>query len=89
MATRALVLGNEIAVPTVAGSATSFAQATVIRVVNVSGSTGTIGVCTIVGAASTSFITIPDGNVTYLEKKSTDVCWATGTIRGAKVGFTN
>ena len=41
MATRALVLGNEIAVPTAAGSATSFAQATVIRVVNVSGSTGT------------------------------------------------
>ena len=87
--TRALVLGNEIAVPTVAGSATSFAQATVVRVVNVSGSTGTIGVCTIVGAASTSFITIPDGTVEYVEKKSTDVSYATGTLRGAKVGFTN
>ena len=54
MVTRALVLGNEIAVPTAAGSATSFAQATVIRVVNVSGSTGTIGVCTVVGAATTT-----------------------------------
>ena len=86
---RTLVLGNEIAVPTAAGSATSFAQATVVRVVNVSGSTGTIGVCTIVGAASTSFITIPDGTIEYVEKKSTDVCYATGTLRGAKVGFTN
>ena len=88
MATRALVLGNEIAVPTAAGSATSFAQATVIRVVNVSGSTATIGVCTVVGAATTNFITIPDGTVEYVEKKSTDVCYGTGTIRAAKVGFT-
>ena len=86
--TRALVLGDEIAVPTTSGAATSFAQATVVRVVNVSGSTGTIGVSTIVGAASTSFITIPTGTVEYLEKKATDVCWATGTIRGAKVGYT-
>tara|TARA_Y100000287_G_scaffold105169_1_gene84270 strand:- start:70 stop:339 length:270 start_codon:yes stop_codon:yes gene_type:complete len=88
MATRALVLGNEIAVPTAAGSATSFAQATVIRVVNVSGSSATIGVCTVVGAATTNFITIPDGTVEYVEKKSTDVCYGTGTIRAAKVGFT-
>ena len=88
MATRALVLGNEIAVPTAAGSATSFAQATVIRVVNVSGSSATIGVCTVVGAATTNFITIPEGTVEYVEKKSTDVCYGTGTIRAAKVGFT-
>ena len=88
MATRALVLGNEIAVPTAAGSATSFAQATVIRVVNVSGSSATIGVCTVVGAATTNFITIPTGTVEYVEKKSTAVCYGTGTIRAAKVGFT-
>ena len=70
--------------------ATSFAQATVIRVVNVSGSTGTIGVCTVVGAATTNFITIPTGTVEYVEKKSTDVCYGTGTIRSSlsKVGFT-
>ena len=85
---RALVIDNEIAVPTAAGSATSFAQATVVRVVNVSGSPGTVGVSTQVGAASTSFITIPDGTVEYIEKKPNDVCYATGTIRGAKVGYT-
>ena len=86
--TRALIIDNEIAIPTAAGSATSFAQATVVRVVNVSGSTGTIGVSTSVGAASTSFITIPNGTVEFIEKKPNDVCYATGTIRGAKVGYT-
>ena len=88
MSTRTLILGDEIAVPTLAGSATSFSQATVVRVVNVSGSVGTIGVSTVVGAATTNFITIPDGTVEYLEKRPNEVCYATGTIRGAKVGYT-
>ena len=67
---RTLIIGNEIAVPTTFGAATSLAQATVLRVVNVSGSTATIGVSTMVGAATTSFITIPtaDGNV-YINKE--------------------
>ena len=79
--TRALVLGNEIAVPTVSSSASNFSLATVIRVVNVSGSSGTIGVSTVV-------ITIPNGTVEYVEKKATEVCYGTGTLRAAKVGFT-
>ena len=86
--TRALVLGNEIAVPTVSSSASNFSLATVIRVVNVSGSSGTIGVSTVVGAATTSFITIPNGTVEYVEKKATEGCYGTGTLRAAKVGFT-
>ena len=86
--TRALVLGNEIAVPTVSSSASNFSLATVIRVVNVSGSSGTSGVSTVVGAATTSFITIPTGTVEYVEKKATEVCYGTGTLRAAKVGFT-
>ena len=64
-----------IAVPTAAGSATSFAQATVIRVVNVSGSSGTIGVCTVVGAATTNFITIPTGTVEYVEEVNRCLLW--------------
>jgi NADPH-dependent ferric siderophore reductase len=85
---RTLLIGDEVAIPTAAGSATSFSQATVVRVVNVSGSSATVGVSTIVGAASTSFMTIPDGTVEYLEKRANDVVYATGTVRGAKVGFT-
>ena len=85
---RTLIIGNEIAVPTTFGAATSLAQATVLRVVNVSGSTATIGVSTLVGAATTNFITIPDGTVEYIEKKHTEVLYASGTVRGARVGYT-
>jgi len=85
---RTLIIGDEIAIPTIAGSATSLEQATVVRVVNVSGSTGTVGISTSVGAATTTFITIPNGKVEYLEKKPNHVMYATGTVRGAKVGYT-
>jgi hypothetical protein len=85
---RTLIIGNEIAIPTAAGSATSLEQATVVRVVNVSGSPGTIGVSTSVGAATTTFVTIPDGKVEFIEKRPNHVVYGTGTIRGAKVGYT-
>ena len=85
---RTLIIGNEIAVPTTFGAATSLAQATVLRVVNVSGSSATIGVSTMVGAATTSFITIPTGTVEFIEKKPNDVVYGTGTSRAAKVGYT-
>ena len=85
---RTLIIGNEIAVPTTFGAATSLAQATVLRVVNVSGSAATIGVSTLVGAATTNFITIPTGTVEYIEKKPNDVVYGTGTSRAAKVGYT-
>jgi len=85
---RTLIIGDEIAIPTAAGSATSLEQATVVRVVNVSGSSATIGVSTIVGAATSTFITIPTGAVEYVEKKPNHVMYGTGTVRGAKVGFT-
>ena len=85
---RTLIIGNEIAVPTTFGAATSMAQATVLRVVNVSGSSATIGVSTMVGAATTSFITIPTGTVEFIEKKPNDVVYGTGTSRAAKVGYT-
>ena len=85
---RTLIIGNEIVVPTTSGAASSLAQATVLRVVNVSGSSATIGVSTLVGAATTNFITIPDGTVEYIEKKPNDVVYGTGTSRAAKVGYT-
>jgi hypothetical protein len=85
---RTLIIGNEIVVPTTFGAASSLAQATVLRVVNVSGSSATIGVSTLVGAATTNFITIPNGTVEYIEKKPNDVVYGTGTSRAAKVGYT-
>jgi len=86
---RTLLIGDEIAIPTVVGSATSFENATVVRIVNVSGSDATVGLSTMVGAATTVSMTIPNGTVEYLEKKSYHVVYATGSLRGAKVGFTD
>ena len=84
---RTLIIGDEIVIPTSAGSATSLEQATVVRVVNVSGAGASVGVSTLVGATA-NFITIPDGKVEYVEKRPNEVIYATGTLRGAKVGFT-
>jgi hypothetical protein len=84
---KASIFGTEIAIPTAAGSATSFGEATVVRVVNVSGSSATVGVATVVGQTG-RFITIPTGTVQYVEKKHTEVLYATGTVRGARVGYT-
>ena len=84
---KASIFGTEIAIPTAAGSATSFGEATVVRVVNVSGSSATVCVATVVGQTG-RFITIPTGTVQYVEKKHTEVLYATGTVRGARVGYT-
>lgn len=84
---RTLIIGDEIAIPTSAGAATSLEQATVVRVVNVSGASAIVGVSTLVGATG-KLITIPDGKVEYIEKRPNEVVYATGTLRGSKVGFT-
>tara|TARA_R110002020_G_scaffold36656_1_gene110387 strand:- start:143 stop:406 length:264 start_codon:yes stop_codon:yes gene_type:complete len=84
---KASIFGTEIAVPTTAGAATSFGEATVVRVVNVSGSSATVGVATVVGQIG-RFITIPTGTVQYVEKKHTEVLYASGTVRGSRVGYT-
>jgi hypothetical protein len=84
---RTLIIGNEIAVPTTSGTAISFTQATVLRVINVSGSSATVGVATVVGQTG-RFITIPTGTVEFIEKKPNDVVYGTGTSRAAKVGYT-
>ena len=41
----------------------------------------TIGVSTLVGAATTNFITIPDGTVEYIEKKPNDVVYGNWHIQ--------
>ena len=84
---KASIFGTEIAVPTTAGAATSFGEATVVRIVNVSGSSATVGVATVVGQIG-RFITIPTGTVQYVEKKHTEVLYASGTVRGSRVGYT-
>jgi hypothetical protein len=85
---RTLLKGAEIALPTTTGTATSFSQATVVRLVN----TGSVAVVEVVesqsGAGVGSF-TMPANTVEYLEKTPTHCVFASAaTVKGAQVGFT-
>ena len=89
---RILVKGTQINVPNTVGAASSFSEATVVRLVNTTsdarlvtvaennGGSATIGTFTILGSTSE-----------LLEKNPTDVVFVdSGTnVKGAKVGFTN
>ena len=90
--TRILVKGTQANVPNTVGAASSFSEATVVRLVNTTsdarlvtvaennGGSATIGTFTILGSTSE-----------LLEKNPTDVVFVdSGTnVKGAKVGFRN
>ena len=72
-----------------AGSATSISNATCVRLHNNTSGIITVGVSTIVGAATTIYFSMPANSVEFLEKYPTDVIWTSSAIKAAKVGFTN
>jgi hypothetical protein len=86
---RTLLLGDEIALPTTTGTATSFSSATVVRLVN---TTSSVAVITVVetqsGTGIGSFTML--GNTTELLEKNASYCVfsSAATVKGAKVGFT-
>ena len=75
--------------PITTGAATSFSSATVVRLVN---TTGTAQVITVVETQSGTVIgsfTMPTGAVEYLEKNPTQCVFAANAgVLGSKVGFT-
>ena len=87
---RTLVLAEEIACPVSSGAATSFTNATVVRLVNTS--TSTDHLVTVVETQSGSTIgtfTMLRGSTEYLEKQASYCVFAADTsVRGTKVGFT-
>ena len=91
--TRILVKGTQITVPNTVGAATSFSNATCVRLVNSSGSTGRV--VTVAenngGSATIGTFTILADTTELLEKNPSDVVFVNaGTdVLGAKVGFTN
>jgi len=85
---RTRIIETEVATATVAGSASSITNATVVRLHNDTGSIATVGVSTIVGAASTTYFTMPANSVEFLEKNSTEVIWTSPAIKATKVGYT-
>jgi hypothetical protein len=74
---------------TSAGAATSISYATVVRLHNNTAGIVTVGVSTAIGAATTSYFSMPASSVEFLQKVATDVVWATSAIPANKVGFTN
>ncbi|NDB85249.1 MAG: hypothetical protein EB127_21485 [Alphaproteobacteria bacterium] len=83
------MVATEVATPTVAGSASSISQATCVRLHNNTGGIATVGISTLVGAATTIFFSMPANSVEFLTKLPSDVIYTTPAIKAAKVGFTN
>jgi len=86
---RTKIIETEVSTGGNAGAATSIGSATCVRLHNDTGGIITVGVSTIVGAATTSYFTMPANSVEFLEKLPTDVIWTSSSIKAAKVGFTN
>jgi len=86
---RTLLVGSgaEVAL----NSATTVDNATVVRVINLSGADATVSVAksTATGYASTATVTLPDDRVEFFEKGPQDIISASAaTVKGFKVGFT-
>lgn len=86
---RTKIIESEVATATSAGAATSISNATCVRLHNNTGGITTVGISTIVGAATTAYFSMPANSVEFLEKLSTDVIWTSSAIKASKVGFTN
>jgi len=87
---RILPLGTEITVPNAVGTASSFSEATVVRLANPGTSDLVITVQETAGGTTVGTFTLLANTTELLEKKPTHVVSvASGTdVLGAKVGFT-
>jgi hypothetical protein len=86
---RTRIIETEVNTETNAGAATSISNATCIRLHNTTSGIVTVGVSTLVGAATTNYFSMPGNSVEFLEKSPTDVIWTSAAIKASKVGFTN
>ena len=86
---RTKIIETEVATPTTAGTASSIGSATCVRLHNNTSGVATVGVSTQVGAATTSYFTMPANSVEFLEKYAVEVIWTTPAIKASKVGLTN
>ena len=83
------ILAAEIALPTTTGTATSFTEARVVRLVNTDSSAHVVTVVETQGGSVVGTFTMPSLSVEFLEKKPTHCVFAASTdVLGAKVGFT-
>jgi uncharacterized cupredoxin-like copper-binding protein len=84
------LLSAEIALPVSTGTATSFSEATVVRLINTDTSTHVISVVETAGGTGIGSMTMPGGSVEQIVKSASHCVFAdSNKVRGAKVGFTN
>mgnify|MGYP001232700156 FL=1 len=86
---RTLCKGAETACPVNTGTATSFSEATVVRLVNTHSGNHLVTVVETAGGDVVGSFTMPTGSVEYLEKNPTQCVFAANAgVLGSKVGFT-
>jgi len=86
---RTLCKGAEQALPITTGAATSFSEATVVRLVNTDTLAQVVNVVETQSGTGIGSFTMPAGTVEYLEKNPTQCVFASdAAVLGAKVGFT-
>ena len=87
---RTLILGAEAACPTTTGTATSFTQASAVRLVNTDSSAHLVTVVETQSGTVKGSFTLPSSAVETLEKQYTHCVFAANAgVKGAKVGLTN
>jgi len=86
---RTKIIETEVATSTTAGTATSISSASCVRLHNNTAGIVTVGVSTVVGAASTNYFSMPASSIEFLEKLPSDVIWTSSAIKASKVGLTN
>ena len=87
---RTLVLGAEAACPTTTGTATSFSEASAVRLVNTDSSAHVVSVVETQSGTGIGSFTMPGSSVEVLEKGYTQCVFASNAaVKGSKVGFTN
>ena len=90
MANRTLVTGQSAACGTDAAGASTFGNATVVRLVNNSSTARLVTVATAVGGTTVGSFIMPGNTVEFVEKKSTEAIFAADTsVLGSPVGYTN
>jgi hypothetical protein len=83
------VILTEEVTATTAGTASSITGATCVRLYNNQSGIVTVGVSTLVGAATTNYFAMPAASIEFLQKSGTDVIWTSLAIKANKVAFTN
>jgi hypothetical protein len=83
------IIETQVDTGTNAGAATSINSATCVRLYNNQSGVVTVGVSTLVGAASTNYFAMPAASVEFVQKLGSDVIWTSAAIKANKVAFTN